>query len=229
MRDLVFSGATISEAAASAASALGLEAGNLRYVVMEAGSPALGRRSAVPARIAVLAEKPGAPRNEAPATVANPMVLLRARLAEVQETLGRALAEEVHFELAGDEEDVEIRVVVPARSTLAGDEIGAAPQALDHLLRRIALHVADAPRILVSNDAYRSRRESDLHATAHDLATAVLRDGVPRTMERLNSYERRLVHMALAEIPGVRTRSEGAGDTRRLLVEPASGEPTPAE
>jgi predicted RNA-binding protein Jag len=227
MRDLVFSGDTVGEAVTSAAAALGLEPGNLRYVVMETGSPAVGRRSAVPARIAVLAEKPGQPRNEVLTTVTSPMALLRARLAELQEALGRALAEEVHLELGGDEESLEIRVVVPKGSVLVADENGAAPQALEHLLRRVVLHVADVPRIVVSNDGYRARRESELCEKARALAAGGLPDGSPRVMERLNSYERRLVHMTIAEISGVRTRSEGAGEARRLLVELAASEPPP--
>ena len=41
-------------------------------------------------------------------------------------------------------------------------------------------------------------------------------------MPRLNSYERRVVHMALAGEPGIRTSSVGEGAERRLTVAPAA-------
>jgi len=53
--------------------------------------------------------------------------------------------------------------------------------------------------------------------------------GQARTLQRLNAYERRVVHMALQAEPGITTRSDGEGAERRLTVAPAgsgAGEPT---
>jgi predicted RNA-binding protein Jag len=38
----------------------------------------------------------------------------------------------------------------------------------------------------------------------------------------MNSSERRVVHIILAENPGVTTESEGSGDNRRVKVSPTS-------
>jgi predicted RNA-binding protein Jag len=37
----------------------------------------------------------------------------------------------------------------------------------------------------------------------------------------MSSRERRIVHLVLKEVPGVRTSSEGAGDDRQVVIFPA--------
>jgi spoIIIJ-associated protein len=60
-----------------------------------------------------------------------------------------------------------------------------------------------------------------LRGEALELAAAVLEDGQPRLLGPLNSYERRIVHVALAEDPRVRTFSVGEGSDRRVTIAPA--------
>jgi spoIIIJ-associated protein len=226
MRDLVFSAATVGEAVASGAAALGLEPGNLRYVVIESGSPAVGKRAAVPARIAVLAERRG-PAQGIQAPVADPPsgeAVLRARLAEIGEALSRASEEDIRFEMEDDAETLAIRVLADDGSTLLWKDGAEGFRALEHLLRRVAVQATGAQRVVVSNPAYRAHREAALREKAQGLAAAVRQDGVPRVMEKLNSYERRIVHMALTEVVGVRTHSEGGGDERLLVIEPVGAE-----
>jgi len=38
----------------------------------------------------------------------------------------------------------------------------------------------------------------------------------------MNSYERRVVHLALKEIPGVKSESDGLGEERRIVIRPDS-------
>lgn len=45
-------------------------------------------------------------------------------------------------------------------------------------------------------------------------------------MAALGPYERRLVHMALADEPGIKTFSAGTGYHRKLHVAPAGSEET---
>jgi predicted RNA-binding protein Jag len=46
-------------------------------------------------------------------------------------------------------------------------------------------------------------------------------DGVARTTDPLNSYERRVIHVALSTEEGVVTFSVGEGSGRRVTVAPA--------
>jgi spoIIIJ-associated protein len=69
-------------------------------------------------------------------------------------------------------------------------------------------------------EGYRSRRESTLKAQALDLARRAREEGNVLSFDPMSARERRIVHMALAEEPGVCTESEGYGDHRYVQVIP---------
>jgi spoIIIJ-associated protein len=75
---------------------------------------------------------------------------------------------------------------------------------------------------------FQEKRDKALGDDARQLADAVRGDGVPRTTEPLNAYERRIVHIALSEAPDVTTHSVGEGPARRVTVSLAA-ENTPTE
>ena len=85
----------------------------------------------------------------------------------------------------------------------------------------------------VSFDAgdYRAKQEEKLVETARSQAQEVLATGQVVKLAPMGPYERRLVHLALAETEGVRTFSTGSGYRRRLHIAPAksAGEATAAD
>jgi len=44
----------------------------------------------------------------------------------------------------------------------------------------------------------------------------------PFRLNPMSSRERRIVHMALKEMPGVRTESVGAGEERQVVIHPST-------
>lgn len=91
---------------------------------------------------------------------------------------------------------------------LIGDE-GDRLDDLQYLINRIAQEKqADAPRIRVDCDGYRERAEAKLLRRARSRAERVLKTGKPLQMEKLNAYQRRLVHNELAKMEGISTASE---------------------
>jgi spoIIIJ-associated protein len=42
----------------------------------------------------------------------------------------------------------------------------------------------------------------------------------------MSSRERRVVHMALKDMPGIRTESVGMGDERQVVIHPADSKPS---
>jgi spoIIIJ-associated protein len=72
--------------------------------------------------------------------------------------------------------------------------------------------------VTVDVEGYRRRREEDLHRMAQRIAAQVKSSGQPFTLEPMQPGERRIVHMALADDPRVRTESTGEGDQRRVVI-----------
>ena len=76
-------------------------------------------------------------------------------------------------------------------------------------------------RIVLDAEGYRQRRVEALQGMAHRTARKALREDRPIELPPMNPAERRVVHLFLRDNPRVRTESEGAGDSRRVLVSPA--------
>jgi len=64
-------------------------------------------------------------------------------------------------------------------------------------------------RIFVDALSYRKGKDVELRQMAKLLAEKAKQTGLDQQLGPLNPYERRLVHMAVAEVPGVETESIG--------------------
>ncbi len=228
MKDLVFVGATVAETVAAAADTLGQAPEALRYVVLESGTPARGRTPAEPARIVVLSD-PG-PAGVVEAVLVRDRVVpappgprarrsVADRLAAVAEELTRSLGTTMtlSFEDGADERTITMTAADP-RPGFWG-QTGEVYRALEHLLKRIGVDDGERSPRVVSLE-YRAWRDAQLHEQALSLAAAVAADQKARAFPRLNAYERRVVHVALAGRSDVGTRSVGEGEDRELFIEP---------
>jgi spoIIIJ-associated protein len=75
-------------------------------------------------------------------------------------------------------------------------------------------------RLVLDIGDWRKKREEQLKRMALGAAQRVKFSQEPVIMPYLNSVERRIIHLALAENPDVTTRSEGESRERRLVIEP---------
>jgi spoIIIJ-associated protein len=67
-------------------------------------------------------------------------------------------------------------------------------------------------------EGYRHRREEQLKEMALRVASRVKATGSAVTLEPMLAYERRIVHLAVQEQPGVRTESVGVEPNRRVVI-----------
>ena len=187
----------------------------MRYVVLQEPAPGRLGLTPQPARIAILmdagrAAPPGAPPEEsAPPDLPGQIGDLGRRLAEVTG---------LELSLAVAEEDgrLEVKVEGAGAPAFLGDE-GVQP-ALEHVLRRWAERAGHD--LALAGGGHRQRRDEALRQRALELADAVRVDGQPRRLEGLNSYERRIVHVALQDAAGIETFSVGEGAGRRVVIAP---------
>ena len=76
-------------------------------------------------------------------------------------------------------------------------------------------------RILFDADDYRLSRIEELQATAKVAAEKVRSTGQPFHFQPMTSRERRILHLALRDEPGVDSLSEGLAPRRHTVVAPA--------
>ena len=77
-------------------------------------------------------------------------------------------------------------------------------------------------RITFDAKEWRRLRAEELKLTAQLAAERVLDTGDPFTLQPMNARGRRIVHLALRDLPAVRTASEGMGAERKVVIHPAS-------
>jgi spoIIIJ-associated protein len=83
-------------------------------------------------------------------------------------------------------------------------------------------------KISLDIENYRKKREETLKQLAKKMADRVLKYNRPVTLEPMNAYERRIIHSAIQDIPGVSTHSVGQESDRRIVVsKEGSGAPKP--
>lgn len=67
-------------------------------------------------------------------------------------------------------------------------------------------------------EGYRRRREEQLREIARRVASRVKTSGQAVTLEPMLAYERRIVHLAVQDTPGVKTESVGVDPNRRVVI-----------
>ena len=76
------------------------------------------------------------------------------------------------------------------------------------------------PYLILNVGNYNERHELLLQNLAKQIANEVKKTRQEVIMDNMNSYERRIVHNALANIKGVTTISEGEEPNRHIIVKP---------
>lgn len=102
--------------------------------------------------------------------------------------------------------------------------IGRRGQTLDSLQYLVSLVVNkdkgrdDYLRVVLDTENYRSKREETLIRLANRLAERVVKTRKRMELEPMNPYERRIIHSALQDYPGVITYSEGEEPNRKVII-----------
>lgn len=90
---------------------------------------------------------------------------------------------------------------------------------LTHRCLRLDPHFYD--HVQFDSGGYRATRLEELKLSAKVAAQRVVETRQPFQFNPMSARERRVVHLALKGLAGVRTLSEGAGDHRHVVIHPA--------
>ncbi len=115
------------------------------------------------------------------------------------------------------------RALVSVVGATLQELIGPHGEVLEALqeLTRLAVHrqTGARTRIMLDVGGYRARRRVELTELGQDAAEEVRSSGVPRRLDAMTPFERKVVHDAIAAA-GLRSESEGEEPNRRVVVFP---------
>jgi len=126
-----------------------------------------------------------------------------------------------------------IETPVDVEETADGPRLNLSGEAAEILVRhrgeplKALQHVVDMAyrwslegdqRVFVDALEYRKGKDVELRQMAKLLAEKVKQSGVDQQLGPLNPYERRLVHIAVGEVPGVTTESVGDAFSKTVLI-----------
>jgi len=92
---------------------------------------------------------------------------------------------------------------------------GALLLALQHILNKVSPH-----KVQVDCEFYRRRKEKQLREYAQHVAQQVSQTRRDEVLDPMNPYERRIVHIAVNQIPGITSESLGDGFLKRVKIFP---------
>ncbi len=100
-------------------------------------------------------------------------------------------------------------------------------KAFEHLaFRALRLEPAYHEKVHIDSGGYRALRFEELRMTARVAAERVQASRQPFRLNPMSSRERRIVHMALKDMNGIRTESVGVGEERQVVIHPADSKPS---
>lgn len=104
-------------------------------------------------------------------------------------------------------------------SELLQAEGGELLQAVQHLLTQaFGRKLDEGQRLVCDVQGFRATREAELRAMANLAAERVRSSGLAFTFGEMNSNERRIIHLTLAESADLQTESIGEGSARKVRV-----------
>jgi spoIIIJ-associated protein len=96
---------------------------------------------------------------------------------------------------------------------------GEGLQALQHIVdSAFRRQLGEGKRLFIDCMDFRKGKDNELKAMAKFLAEKAKMTGTEQSIGPLNAYERRLVHLAVAEIPGVTSESIGDAAVKTVTI-----------
>jgi spoIIIJ-associated protein len=96
---------------------------------------------------------------------------------------------------------------------------GEGLQALQHIVATtFRKQLGDDNRIVIDCNGFRKDKDAELRQMARFIAEKARSSGMPQEMGPLNPYERRIVHLAIAEDPTVSSESIGDAFMKTVII-----------
>jgi len=147
---------------------------------------------------------------------------LQAASKKIIEKILSLLKIKADIDFEESEQVLKIRLTNTEAPLLIGYQ-GENLKALQHILKLLVLKEfgGEIPKaIILDIEDYRQSEEEKLKEFVKSAALIVKKTGRPEVLSPMSSYKRRLIHMAVKDMPGVITESIGEGKERRIMIKP---------
>ena len=208
MEFLEFEGKTTEEAIENAAAHFQLPPEELEIEIVSVGSPGIfglgGRKARIRAAL------PQEPEDD---------LLPLAR--EILEQVLAKMQEPATVSATQEEDRINLLIETSDAGLLIGKQ-GQTLDALQYLVTKmLAKQTRRKVRVAIDVEAYRARHNEALALLAQKYGEKVKRSGRSMTLNPMNPYDRRIVHMALQGDKDLKTVSRGEGLYKKVVISPA--------
>ena len=197
----------------------GIDKAAVRFQVVSEGERGLLGVGFAPARVVASVEAGAV--TETPEAATTDEGEQASEVREVVERILGAIGVHARLEIEEDDERMTATVVGGELGLVIGKH-GQTIDAIQYLANAVVWRGRGDERkpVVVDAAGYRARREETLTAIATRSAERVVASGRSVELESMTAVERKVVHVALKDFPGVVTRSEGTEPNRFVVVDP---------
>ena len=203
-----FEGKSTEEAIAQACAHFQVSAEQLEIEIVSVGSPGIfglgGRKARIRAALREESEE---------------RLLVAAK--ELLEKLLEKMQEQATVSAQHEDDRINLRIETDDAGLLIGKQ-GQTLDALQYLVTKmLAKKSRSKVRIAIDVEDYRARHNEALAHLAQKYGEKVKKSGKPITLDPMNPYDRRIVHMALQGDKDLKTTSRGEGLYKKVVISPA--------
>ncbi|HZH61522.1 MAG TPA: RNA-binding cell elongation regulator Jag/EloR [Metabacillus sp.] len=204
MKEVTATGLTVNEAVKEALKQLQANREEVEITILDEGKKGLfGLFGKKPARVKVTLNQ-------------NPSKIVHDFLSDIVEKMGikadilvKQTGKVINIQLSGDK-----------MSMLIGKR-GQTLNSLQYLTQLVANRYSNHYlQIILDAENYREKRKETLQQLAGKLAKQAIRTSKNVSLEPMPSYERKVIHAALAEFKDIKTYSVGEEPNRHLVIAP---------
>ena len=142
------------------------------------------------------------------------------RMGEFVRGIGQALGLTLDVEVERIEDGTRVRLAGDGSEVFLQRK-AAGLDALQHIVNAAFRREHADGHIVVDCLDYRKGKDGELRESARILADRARDTGEPQEIGPLNPYARRIVHLAVADIPGVSSESIGDAFMKTVLIAPS--------
>ena len=155
------------------------------------------------------------------------VIVARARehLRRIMELMGIR----VHLEVLNRRNGTVLNLLAPDDGALVIGKNGQTLDALQYLVNRMVMKGGrELNPVVVDSEGYKEKRTAKIEKQAMEAATRAARRQIEVKLPPMCPNDRKIVHIALRNMKGVRTLSRGSEGDRYVVVTPVAGEtPSP--